>query len=127
MKPVLLAATSNLLLAALTQPALAHAILIRSDPAPAASVPAGPLKVTLEYNSRIDFARSVVRLSAPDGSQTVLKLNPSAANIAAAEATPAAPGTYTLRWQVLATDGHITRGVVPFTVTGNATAAAANQ
>jgi methionine-rich copper-binding protein CopC len=27
------------------------------------------------------------------------------------------PGTYVLRWQVLAIDGHITRGDVPFTVT----------
>ena len=29
------------------------------------------------------------------------------------------PGAYTLRWQVLAIDGHITRGDVPFTVEGN--------
>jgi methionine-rich copper-binding protein CopC len=27
------------------------------------------------------------------------------------------PGAYVLRWQVLAIDGHITRGDVPFTVT----------
>jgi methionine-rich copper-binding protein CopC len=27
-----------------------------------------------------------------------------------------APGAYVLRWQVLAVDGHITRGDVPFTV-----------
>ena len=26
------------------------------------------------------------------------------------------PGEYSIRWQVLASDGHITRGVVPFTV-----------
>ena len=127
MKPVLLATSSAWLLLATTWPCLAHAILIRSDPAPAASVPAGPLKVTLEYNSRIDFDRSVVRLSAPDGSQTVLKLNPSAANVAGAEAQPALPGAYVLRWQVLAIDGHITRGVVPFTVTGSATAAATSE
>jgi len=28
-----------------------------------------------------------------------------------------AAGAYSLRWQVLAIDGHITRGDVPFTVT----------
>ena len=28
------------------------------------------------------------------------------------------PGAYVVRWQVLAVDGHITRGDVPFTVTG---------
>jgi hypothetical protein len=27
------------------------------------------------------------------------------------------PGAYVVRWQVLAVDGHITRGDVPFTVT----------
>ena len=27
------------------------------------------------------------------------------------------PGSYVLHWQVLAVDGHITRGDVPFTVT----------
>jgi methionine-rich copper-binding protein CopC len=26
------------------------------------------------------------------------------------------PGAYSVRWQVLAVDGHITRGEVPFTV-----------
>ncbi len=29
------------------------------------------------------------------------------------------PGAYVVRWQVLAIDGHITRGDVPFTVTGH--------
>lgn len=127
MKPVFLALTLACLMSTLRSPAFAHAILLRSDPTSAASIPAGPLKITLEYNSRIDFGRSIVRLSAPDGSQTVLKLSQSAVNIAAAEAKPVAPGAYTLRWQVLAIDGHITRGVVPFTVTGNTTAAAAAE
>jgi copper resistance protein C len=26
------------------------------------------------------------------------------------------PGSYTLRWQALSTDGHITRGEIPFSV-----------
>jgi len=33
-----------------------------------------------------------------------------------AEAKGLRPGTYRLRWQVLASDGHITRGEIPFTV-----------
>jgi methionine-rich copper-binding protein CopC len=28
------------------------------------------------------------------------------------------PGEYRLRWQVLASDGHITRGEIPFAVSG---------
>ena len=35
-----------------------------------------------------------------------------------AKASHLAAGRYTLRWQVLAIDGHITRGDIPFTVTG---------
>jgi methionine-rich copper-binding protein CopC len=30
-----------------------------------------------------------------------------------------AAGAYRLRWQVLASDGHITRGEIPFTVTAS--------
>jgi hypothetical protein len=35
------------------------------------------------------------------------------------DATLTTPGAYVVRWQVLAIDGHITRGDVPFTVTGH--------
>ena len=41
----------------------------------------------------------------------------SAADVLAASAT-LTPGAYVMRWQVLAVDGHITRGDVPFTVQG---------
>ena len=72
----------------------------------------------LSYNSRIDAARSRLLLIRPDKTETVLPVGPdSAANVLTATATLAA-GAYTLRWQVLAVDGHITRGDLPFTVTG---------
>jgi len=32
------------------------------------------------------------------------------------KATGLVPGAYKIQWQVLAPDGHITRGVVPFAV-----------
>ena len=35
---------------------------------------------------------------------------------APAPAAPLAPGAWRLRWQVLALDGHITRGDIPFTL-----------
>ena len=40
----------------------------------------------------------------------------TAPEVLAAEAKGLAPGPYRLRWQVLAVDGHITRGDIPFTV-----------
>jgi hypothetical protein len=39
------------------------------------------------------------------------------ADILSAKASNLPPGDYRLRWQVLASDGHITRGEIPFSVT----------
>jgi methionine-rich copper-binding protein CopC len=110
-----LAVTLTLMLLA-APPALAHAILVDSTPAPNAHVPAGELAITLKYNSRIDARRSKVTLTAPDGS--VSRLQSIAGNAPQLLETTAAvsPGDYKLHWQVLAVDGHITRGNVPFTV-----------
>jgi methionine-rich copper-binding protein CopC len=50
----------------------------------------------------------------------VLRIAPSGPpDLLEASAKLATPGAYVVRWQVLAIDGHITRGDVPFTVTGH--------
>ena len=96
--------------------ASAHAILLDSSPAIGGSVPAGHLELRLRYNSRIDQGRSRLTLTAPDRSQSTLAIAPAQAPDVLATAGDVAPGAYVLRWQVLAVDGHITRGDVPFTV-----------
>ena len=97
-------------------PVAAHAILIDSMPAPRASAPAGPVALWLHYNSRIDQKRSRLALVGPDGGQTRLAVSDDGpADTLSANAT-LTPGSYVVRWQVLATDGHITRGELPFTV-----------
>ena len=78
-------------------------------------MPAGSLAIAFRYNSRIDAGRSKLTLTAPDGATTRLATHGEGADLLAASAT-VTPGGYTLHWQVLATDGHITRGNVPFTV-----------
>lgn len=96
-------------------PAFAHAVLLESQPAPDAIVPAGTARVVLRFNSRIDQARS--RLVLRQGqTERPLRLAPGSAPDQLAANAAVAPGQYALRWQVLATDGHITRGEVPFTV-----------
>jgi len=106
-------------LAMSTGTCMAHAILVQSQPAAGASVPAGKLEMSFSYNSRIDRARSRLALSNPDHSLTILKISPAGPpNAITASANLTSPGAYVLRWQVLAVDGHITRGDVPFTVTG---------
>lgn len=104
-------------LVALPRAARAHAILVESDPKHEAQVPAGERVLTFRFNSRLDRARSRLTLIGADKAQTVLALLPGPDEVLSARAV-LAPGRATVRWQVLAIDGHITRGDVPFTVTG---------
>ncbi len=95
--------------------AAAHAILMESQPAAQATVPPGLCEIRLRFNSRIDHARS--RLALRTGqAESALTLDPTSPADVLATSTTLAPGTYVLRWQVLAVDGHITRGDVPLTV-----------
>ena len=99
--------------------AMAHAILVQSQPPAGGSVPAGKIAMSFRYNSRIDRDRSRLTLTSPDHSQTVLQISPvGPPNVINTGAELSTPGAYVVRWQVLAVDGHITRGDVPFTVTG---------
>ena len=96
--------------------AFAHAILIDSQPAAGSTVAAGQTNIVLRYNSRIDQQRSRLTL-AGSNAEMVLKLKPGIpAETLAAQPEELTPGQYTVRWQVLAVDGHITRGEVRFTV-----------
>jgi methionine-rich copper-binding protein CopC len=98
--------------------AAAHAVLLESNPPPKGSVSAPDVAIKLRFNVRVDAARSRLTLIHPSGSTQALKINqPTPADTLSANATSLAPGDYRLRWQVLASDGHITRGEIPFTVT----------
>ena len=96
--------------------ALAHAMLVSSTPAANATVHAGDTAIELRFNSRVDGARSMLMLVKPDGSTEKLTLDKQhGATMLDAHAALQA-GKYTIRWQALAPDGHITRGEIPFTV-----------
>ncbi len=104
-----------LLFTAAAGPAFAHAILVESTPAAQGHVKAGALTATLRYNSRIDAARSKLTLTGPGGTTIRLAVQAGDAQDSMRAMLTLVPGAYTLRWQVLATDGHITRGTVAFT------------
>ncbi len=96
-------------------PAGAHAIIVDSVPAPLGHVPAGHLGIALRYNSRIDAGRSKLVLR-QGADERRLPADTSAPPDLLSASVALAPGEYEIVWQVLATDGHITRGRVPFTV-----------
>ena len=100
-------------------PAVAHAILMDSVPAVNATAKGPDIAIDLRYNSRIDHKRSRLTLTLPDQSQQVLPIDADGADDKLDTKASLPAGAYTLRWQVLAIDGHITRGDVPFTVEGN--------
>jgi methionine-rich copper-binding protein CopC len=97
--------------------AIGHAILVRSTPKANEVVASGDLKLELEFNARVDAARSTLHLVLPSGETEKLELLPQPSPaLLVAKASRLAPGTYSIRWQVLTNDGHITRGEVPFKV-----------
>ena len=108
---------TTILLTGFSQLAWAHAILMESKPALHSSVKGPDASVWLRFNVRIDGSRSRLRLVAPDGSQQTLPLVKQAQpDVLESQAAGLKPGAYKLQWQVLASDGHISRGEVAFTV-----------
>jgi len=97
-----------------------HAILKESRPAVNSKVPGPEVPIMLKYNVRIDAKLSKLQLLNPDNSVRDLTIEAqTSADTLNSKATGLVPGDYKIRWQVLAPDGHITRGEVPFTVTGS--------
>jgi copper resistance protein C len=97
--------------------AFAHAVLLESHPALNSTVIGPNLPLMLRFNVRIDVVRSRLTLIRPDGSSQTLELDRHGpADTISSQAKGLLPGAYRLRWQVLASDGHITRGEIPFTV-----------
>lgn len=107
--------------------AKAHAILEESQPAAGSSVPSGTIALKFRYNSRIDRTRSRLTLTGPGQTgpgqarpaqtKIALPIDPDGPPDLLTSTFRATPGDYVVRWQVLAVDGHITRGDVAFSVT----------
>ncbi len=94
-----------------------HAILLAAKPAVGQVVKGPRVEVILRFNSRIDAQRSRITLVDPDVKPHPLPIRPqSSPDSLASEANGLRAGNYVLQWQVLAADGHITRGEVRFRV-----------
>ncbi len=97
--------------------AFAHAVLVNSSPKADAVVQGPTTDIVLQFNSRVDAARSSLTLETPDGKPQALPADLHAApNVLRSSATHLVKGSYSLHWQVLSSDGHITRGAFSFSV-----------
>lgn len=98
--------------------ALAHDVVRRSHPPANAAIAPGQVQLAITYSGRIDRARSQLVLVAADDARRELDLDGSAPPNVLRTPAPIelAPGAYVLRWLVLSSDGHITRGEIPFRV-----------
>src|SRR5437764_6301766 len=98
-------------------PTLAHAVIVEAAPQVGAVLHTRAVDIRLRFNSRIDHHRSRLVLLDPVGKETAVTFDQGApADVIIAHISSLTPGEYRLRWQVLALDGHITRGDIPFSV-----------
>jgi methionine-rich copper-binding protein CopC len=106
-----------LMVASATQVCWAHAILMDSSPKLNSKVNGPDVDINLRFNVRIDGGRSRVLLVSPDGKISPLKLTGQATpDTLQTRATDLHAGAYKLQWKVLASDGHMSSGEIPFTV-----------
>jgi len=97
--------------------AWAHAVLLEGSPRPGATVIGPSIPLTLRFNSRIDGKRSRLTATGANGKDEALGIAPQTKpDTLSAEIKGARPGRCRIRWQVLASDGHITRGELVFQV-----------
>lgn len=104
-----------LVLFALSNDAFAHARLVSSNPQAYGTVQGPGITIDLKFNSLVDSSGSRLELVLPSGKIESLKISASSQAELGAQ-TQLHPGKYVIRWQALATDGHVTRGQISFTV-----------
>ncbi len=100
----------------LPRAALAHAVLIQSSPAIDSTMQGPDIAVSMKFSSRVDGARSTLLLSTTDGQSKSVAIERQSGPDTLTTHLHLMPGKYAIRWQVLATDGHVTRGEIPFRV-----------
>jgi copper resistance protein C len=100
-----------------SEAAFAHAIVLSSTPRAEEIIKSDELSIEIRFNSRIDAARSNMKLFKIDGGVTALSIvDAGSAQTLKAKATGLESGSYRLHWQTLSPDGHITQGDIPFAV-----------
>ncbi|WP_236790253.1 copper resistance CopC family protein [Amycolatopsis sp. GM8] len=100
-------------------PALAHNVLISTDPGKGASLDTGPAKITLTFDAPVQGGDiNQISVLGPDRSQWAEGTVEINSNVITAAVRPLGPaGTYTVGYRILSADGHPVEGEYTFTLT----------
>lgn len=117
-RPVLLGLIALASLA-VADPAFAHAHLKTSIPADKSTIASGPTTLTLSFTEGLNLKFSGIRVTGP--AKAVVKIGDAALtdhdlSLSVPVVGTLKPGTYTVDWHALSTDGHKTTGSYSFTV-----------
>ena len=107
-----------LLLLAAPSVTLAHAELVRSDPAAGTTLEVAPDEVVLTFNGPLVADRSTFVLAGPGGEVGRGSVDPDAPGTMGLAVSGLAPGAYEVRWTAVADDGHneIRRDTLSFSI-----------
>lgn len=97
--------------------ALAHAKLVRAEPA-ADAASAAPRQLVLHFNEKVAPKFSGVELAAPGGAlvKVATSVGKDGLTLVAVPAKPLAPGAYKVTWHAVTADAHRMQGSYSFTV-----------
>lgn len=104
--------------------ALAHATLLRAEPAEQSVVARAPAQVVLHFSQQVTLVQSGTDVIGPNGVSVVTSaphLAPDDVRVVVIPLDPLGRGDYTVRWRVASADGHLVGGAFAFAVgTGRA-------
>jgi methionine-rich copper-binding protein CopC len=111
---------ANLVLAVLfcarIQPAFGHAYPIIVSPADGTALKESPREIRMQFTEGVELAFSRITVKGAKGEVVSQgKLRQLADDTVAIDLKPLTVGNYTVEWQVLSVDTHITEGTLHFT------------
>jgi methionine-rich copper-binding protein CopC len=104
-------------LATAAEVAWAHAYPASSVPQDGATVAESPREVRIQFTEGVEIEFSRIDVKSSTGEMVSQgKVRRLAGDTLAVDLKPLRPGSYTVEWQVLSVDTHITEGVLRFSV-----------
>jgi methionine-rich copper-binding protein CopC len=102
---------------AITPLAWAHAYPAVTIPSNGATLKEAPRELRIQFTEAVELAFSQIIVKASNGEiASQGKLRQLASDMLAIDLKPLSAGIYTVEWQVLSVDTHVTDGVLRFTV-----------